>query len=135
MLIDSNILIYALNSRSPKNEAAQAFIQSQKVLVLAQQNLVETLRILTHSKFPQPVNPGEAIVSLKLITKHALIIGPNFDTVSLTYDLIKKYDVQGTEIFDAYLVATAISNGITKIATHNEKHLKKYREVNVINPF
>ena len=135
MLIDSNILIYALNSRSPKNKVAQAFIQSQKEIAVAQQNIFETLRILTHTKFPQPVNPSEAVKSIKLVTKHALIISPTFDTVSLTYELIKKYDIQGTEIFDAYLVATAISNGITKIATNNEKHLKKYKEVTIVNPF
>ncbi len=135
MLIDSNILIYALNSASPKKSLAQTFIQSQKQLVFAQQNIFETLRILTHHKFPNPFPTEDAIDSIREISDHALIITPNFETQELAFELIKKYSITGTEVFDAYLVATALSNGIKELATDNSKHLRKYTEITAINPF
>jgi len=91
MLIDSNIIIYALNSDSVKSNPAQSFLtENALTLIFAQQN---------------------------------------------TFELIKKYNVSGTEIFDAYLVATALSNNILTIVTDNVKYLSKYKEITVLNPF
>lgn len=47
----------------------------------------------------------------------------------------KKYGLEGDEIFDAYLVATEISNGIRYIITDNEADFKKYKPIAVLNPF
>lgn len=135
MLIDSNILIYALNSASPKHHAAQEFLQSQKQLIFAQQNVFETLRILTHAKFPNPFPVNEAIIALRNIIEGATILTPTFETPELSFGLMQKYRIRGSEIFDAYLVATAISNGVKRIATDNTQHLKKYAEITVIYPF
>ena len=57
MLLDSNILVYAINVRSPKNQVAQKFLQENlKELVVAHQNILETMRVLTHPKFPHPLS-------------------------------------------------------------------------------
>ncbi len=134
MLIDSNILIYALNQASPQQKAAQKFLQSQKQLLLAQQNIFETLRILTHKKFPDPFPPDKAIAALNAIAKYATILHPTFETHEISLELIRKYCISGAEVFDAYLVATALSNGVRKIATDNVRHLGKYEEIEVVNP-
>ncbi|PIR58709.1 MAG: hypothetical protein COU69_04070 [Candidatus Pacebacteria bacterium CG10_big_fil_rev_8_21_14_0_10_56_10] len=135
MLIDSSILIYSLNQSSPKQLVAQEFLESQDRIIFAHQNIFETLRILTHTKLPNPFSTKEAIESISAITQQSTVIFPNFETQALALELIKKYKIAGTEIFDAYLVATALSNGINKIATDNTKHLQKYTEIGVINPF
>jgi predicted nucleic acid-binding protein len=136
MLIDSNVVIYALNSSSPKHLAAQLFVQNQHdQLIFAQQNLFEVLRILTHSKFPHPFAPTKALSALNKLSEPATIITPTPETPHIAFELIRRYKVTGTEVFDAYLVATMISHGITIIATDNQKHLGKYREITVINPF
>lgn len=135
MLIDSNILIYALNSASPKHTVAKSFIQNEKELIVTQQNIFECLRILTHTKFPNPFSTLDAIRSICLITNNAQILSPTFDTTEIAFELIKKYKITGTEVFDAYLVATALSHEIREVATDNVKHLKKYREIRVSNPF
>lgn len=135
MLIDSNVLIYALNQASPKQIGAQKFLQSQAELIFAQQNIFETLRILTHPKFSNPFPIKEAIKAVRLITNDATVVFPTLETQDIALELIQKYQVTGTEIFDAYLVATALSNNLTQIATDNTKHLQKYTEVGVVNPF
>lgn len=134
MLIDSNILIYALNRDSPQHKTAQQFLQRQDELLFTQQNIFETLRILTHSKFSNPFPPSQAVEAVQLITSQSTVIFPTIDTTAIACALIEKYRITGSEIFDAYLVATALSNDIKQIATDNTKHLKKYKEIQVHNP-
>ena len=76
-----------------------------------------------------------ALENIQLAVK---TIYPTHETLDITLALIQKYNISGSEIFDAYLVATVMSNDCFVIATDNEKHLKKYTEFTeftVINPF
>lgn len=143
MLIDSNILIYSLVTDSPKNKVAQDFLRSQvkkttlekSIPMIAHQNIFEVLRVITHTKFPSPFSSAQAIDSINAICSVAKIIYPTRETQALAIALIQKYNISGSEIFDAYLVATAIDNDCFEIATDNEKHLCKYSEITVFNPF
>ena len=38
-------------------------------------------------------------------------------------------------VFDAYLAATALCNGVETIATDNVRDFSKFSEIKVINPF
>lgn len=136
MLIDSNILVYSLNSKSVKCKQSQEFINSHSGnFVVAQQNIFESLRILTHPRFDNPFSPNKAIRAIHTITQGGRVIWQNMDTEPITYELLKKYQISGSEVFDAVLVATALSNGVKQVATDNVKHLGKYREVHVVNPY
>ena len=135
MLIDSNILVYAINSRSPKHKPAQNFLQENiRELIVAHQNIFETLRVLTHPKFPSPLSVHNAIEEIKRITNACRVIAPDYKTHYMTFELIKKYNLSSDLIFDAYLAATALSNGITTIATDNTKDFQRF-EITLINPF
>lgn len=136
MLIDSNILIYAINSSSPKHKRAQSFLQENtRKLAIAHQNIFETLRVLTHPKFTYPMTITHAMKAVESILEAGTIISPDYKTHQITLELIKKYQLTSDKIFDAYLVATAVSNEITVIATDNEKDLEKFQEIRVTNPF
>src|SRR3990170_6134448 len=120
MLIDSNILIYAINSASPKHKKAQAFLRSNLGnLEIAHQNILETIRILTHRKFPNSMKLNKALEATEAIGNSCRIISPTQTTYFLTLEFIKKYHLTGNRIFDAYLAATALSNDIDEIATDN----------------
>ncbi len=136
MLIDSNIIIYALNNDSPKQQIAQLFIENNlQNLCLAHQNILETLRIITHTKYPHPFSTQKALKAINLITTNMTVLYPAEETELLFYQLVKKYRVTGTQIFDSYLVATALTNGENTIASDNFKHLFKYEEITLVNPF
>jgi predicted nucleic acid-binding protein len=49
-------------------------------------------------------------------------------------ELIKKYPVNAQDIFDLQIVATMLSNNITRIYTYNEKDFSRYNEIEVLNP-
>ena len=136
MLADSNILVYAINRRSPKHNVAQNFLQvNAGNLEVAHQNIFETLRVLTHPKFPFPMKIHDALKAIENILKACRVISPNEKTHYATFMLIKDSKLVSDQIFDAYLAMTALSNGITEIATDNIRDFKKYKGIRIINPF
>lgn len=136
MIVDTNILIYSINSDSPKHKLAQKFLKDNATeLEIAHQNVLETIRVLTHKSFSRPMSLKEALNAILSIAKSCSIISPDQNTYHLAIELIKNYKLSGNRIFDAYLAATALSNGITAIATDNTRDFKKFKEIKLINPF
>ena len=136
MLVDSNILVYAINRRSPKHTAAKNFLKNNiGNLDVAHQNIFEALRVLTHPKFPSPMEIKDALKAIADIVKACRIICPNEQTYYITLLLIRKNKLISDQIFDTYLAATALSNGISTIATDNARDFKKFKEIKLINPF
>ncbi len=136
ILIDSNVLVYAINSSSPKHTAAQAFLQAHNGhMVLAHQNIFETLRVLTHKKFPNPMAVNDAVRAINSIAQHCHIVAPDQGAHHITLALMQKYGLGGDKIFDAYLAAAALSAGITTIATDNTKDFQLFEGITLLNPF
>lgn len=136
MLIDTNILIYAINADSSKHKIAKNFLEEYKTdLEVAHQNILEALRVLTYSKFFKIMSVKEAMDAILSITSVCKLINPTFQTIYIALELIEKYHIQSDQVFDAYLAATALSNGVRVIATDNVKDFKKFKEIKVINPF
>ncbi len=136
ILIDSNILIYAINNDSPKQKTAQDFLQTNiGHSIVAHQNIFESLRVLTHPKFQTPMSTSDAIAAINAITENCRIVAPSYETHEIALALVKKHGLTGDKVFDAYLTATSLSAGITTIATDNVKDFLSFKEVTVINPF
>lgn len=136
ILVDSNVLIYAINSSSPKHMAAQAFLQTHVgKMSVAHQNILESLRVLTHKKFPNPMTPASAITVVNSIVERCYVIAPEPGTHHIAMAFIQKHKLAGDKIFDAYLAATALSIGITTIATDNVKDFLAFEGITAINPF
>ncbi|MBU1000317.1 PIN domain-containing protein [Patescibacteria group bacterium] len=136
MIIDSNILIYAINADSPKNRKAQEFLKKNlKDLEITHQNVLETIRILTHQKFSKPMGLKITLTAIQAISQSCRIISPTQTTYYLWLELVDKYALKGNRIFDAYLAATALSNGIDVIVTDNVLDFKKFKGLKVVNPF
>lgn len=136
MLVDTNILIYSINSDSPKQAKAQKFLSDNAAnLEIAHQNIFEAIRVLTHTRFSQQMSMKDALNSILSITKSCFVISPNQNTYYFAIELIKNYKLTGNRIFDAYLAATALSNSIHTIATDNVRDFKKFKEVKILNPF
>lgn len=137
MLVDSNILVNAINNDSPKQAAARKFLlkYQNRGLVVAHQNILETLRVLTHSKFPNPMTGEAAIREVGDIIRAFQVIAPDNKAHLIALKLISKHRLTGDKIFDAYLAATAMAAGIDTIATDNTKDFTKFLSVITHNPF
>src|SRR3990167_5138354 len=115
VLFDTNILVYARDLESPNYQKAKELQDAvnEGVLnaVITPQNLLEFYSVITNqAKSKKADSPKEAIVE------------------------IKKY-LRGRKIFDVYLVATMLSNGIKTIYTANERDFEMFGEIKVVNPF
>ena len=136
MLIDTNILIYSINLDSTKHKQAKKFLNDNiGELEITHQNVLEAIRVITHKKFSHPMSLKKALNAVLPMVKSYSMISPNQNTIYLTLELIKNYELNGNRIFDAYLAATALSNGITVIATDNTRDFKKFKEIKQHNPF
>jgi len=136
VIIDSNILVYSIDKNSEKHRKAQKFLKENLGnLEISHQNIFETLRVITHPRLPIPMNLDNAIKAVEHILEVCTIVSPNWRTPRLAMELIKKYKLSSDMVFDAYLIATALGNGINTIATDNTKDFKKIIEVKIINPF
>lgn len=135
MLVDSNILVYAINIASPKHRKAKEFLKKNiGNLEVAQQNIFESLRVLTHPKFPRPMKTQDAVRAVDGITEACRLIHPDYETHYLALELVKRNQLFADQVFDAYLVATALTNDVKTIATDNVKHFQKF-PIRVIDPF
>lgn len=141
VLFDSNILVYAYNLDSPfynkATELHRKVVGEELDAVVAVQNLLEFFSTITNpSRINKPQNPQTAKKScLAYFGSGFKIIYPKEDGLEMALDLAKEHDIKGRKIFDVYLVATMLSNGIGTIYTANEQDFEVFDEIEVINPF
>lgn len=138
-LCDSNILIYAYDSKSPFHEEAKSFLEEKSEIkgevCLAPQVILELFGIITQ-KAKKPLKISTALQIIKEIkeNENLLFISPLSVTYFKALELAEKYEIKGRDIFDLYLVATMIDNGINQLATHNIKDFEKFSEISVFDP-
>jgi len=140
-LLDSNILIYALDStsvyhfeaRSLREEALKDKIQA----CVCPQVLMEFFAVITNSrKVKTPLTPQKAREEVEKYLKatNILKIYPSDDILERMLFLLKKYEIKGVQVFDLQLVATMLANGITRIYTYNQSDFAKFGEIEAITP-
>lgn len=141
-LLDTNILVYADNIDSPYHEKAEKIREEAKLgrikVCVSFQNLLEFYSVMTNPKrienclSPEEANQEvEKYLSTKIIRK----IGPKPTTLGIAIKLNQKLKVVGQKMFDLFLAATMLDNGVKKILTANEGDFKGFDEIEAINPF
>ena len=140
--IDTNILVYALDTESPFHLKAIDFVNGtaggQLKMGISPQVVGELYATITNpKKASRPLSPDEAIHVITSIWEAGNIrrIFPKQETLELTLSLVKRYRLKSLAFFDAQIVATMLDNGITTIYTVNEDGLAVFEEIKVVNPF
>lgn len=138
--LDVNVLVYAFRQDSVKHEECRDWLSKQirnrNGLVLIDIVLVGFLRICTHSKiFREPSSISEATNFLTV-----MISNPNVTLTSSTPEtwhtfsrILKKTNVQGNKISDAWLAAIAMERNVTWISTDSDFNL--FPNLKLLNPF
>jgi predicted nucleic acid-binding protein len=140
-LLDTNVLVYAADETSPFHPAAKAIrekgLRGKISLCICPQVLTEFFAIVTDSKrVSNPRTQEEAQVEIVKYThsENFLKIYPGSNILEGILDLLRKYKVTKQEIFDLQLVATMLSNNVTRLYTYNKDDFIKFREIEVLNP-
>lgn len=122
-LVDTNILLYSVDRQSPfhvrSKEILEAGLQQDVSFVVAHQNLVEFVAVLTRG---YGVERKQAVGDAQIFASRFDVIFPLPTTLGIFFQLIDKEKT--TYPFDLYLTATMLDNQITRIITGNGKDFR-----------
>jgi len=139
MLLDANLLLYAIHERAEQHERAAAWLTKHlngpRRVGFPWQSINAFLRISTHPRaFERPLDPATAwdLVTDWLTTSVAWLPEPGPEYGRILGQLITTYDVRGNLIPDAALAALAIEHGVTLISTDTD--FARFQELQWENP-
>jgi uncharacterized protein len=139
MLLDANLLLYAVHKRAARHDVAAAWLTEQlngpRRVGLPWQSLAAFLRISTHPRaFARPLPPAVAWerVSDWLAAPAAWIPLPGPDHARLLGELVVRHEIRGNLVPDAQLAALAIEHGLTLYSTDTD--FARFSEVRWQNP-
>lgn len=139
MLLDANLLLYAVHSRAPHHRAAAAWLTEQlngpRRVGLPWQSLAAFLRISTHPRaFERPLDGPTAWqrVADWLQAPAAWIPQPGTEHAALLGQLIARHDVRGNLVPDAQLAALALEHGLTICSADTD--FARFTEIRWHNP-
>jgi hypothetical protein len=140
-LLDTNVIVYAADEDSPFHGAACSLRErglTEKVsLCICPQVLSEFYAIVTDPKrVRSPISQREALSEIEKYyqSESILKIYPGPDIIQWTIDLLTRHEVTKQEIFDLQLVATMLSNNVTRLYTYNQSDFGKFKEIEVLCP-
>lgn len=136
MLCDTNILVYAVDSKSPFHKTAVQFIENNypKKLFFTPQIFLEFFNIVT-KRGGATISLKETVEIINQFSQEENLILPKINTYQKALELCKNKDRSGVIIFDAYLIATALDNNIHTIVTANTSDFLLFPEITIHNPF
>ena len=139
MLLDANVLLYAVDRRSPFHATAADWLTERlngpRRVGLPWQSLTAFLRISTHPRAAaSPLQPDDALrfVDDWLAADVAWVPVPGPRHGTLLADLIRRHQLRGNLISDAHLAALALEHGLTLVSADSD--FARFPELSWTNP-
>ncbi len=136
-IFDSNLLVYAINYDSPFHSRTEKLflkIKSKTLkAVVTQQNILETHKVLIRL---YKKTPSESVRALdNLLQGFGISVIHPFSYTIETYHALISQASTVSDLFDYYLAATMLDNGINRILIVNTKDFNQIPDIEAINPF
>jgi predicted nucleic acid-binding protein len=133
-LVDTNVLVYAADTSSSFHEHSRQLrdrgFQGEIPLVITLQVLMEFFAVITSPRrVTTPRSSDEARVEVEKYVRanDILKIYPDRAALEQTLDLLQQHPhVTRQDIFDLFLVATMMANGVTRIYTYNQQRFAQF---------
>ena len=140
-LLDTNVLIYALDPKSPFHAESRALLESARLsdaaLCVTPQIIGEFYSVVTdRRRVPQPRTSSEALDAIEQILALpgiALLPTP-VDSVERWTKLARQHPLTGPAIYDLQLVATLQAYEVQTVYTYNRTDFDRYAEMRSLNP-
>jgi len=128
IVLDTNVLIYALDSSSPFHPAAMMLINDPAFnLMVTTKNVSEYFCVCSKSG----INFVNALGFYHQLCQNAKILFPDINSLAVFENLLQKYQPKGNRVFDLEIVSVAVANQIPEIATVNLKDFSGITEITV----
>lgn len=139
MIVDANVLIYAVNESSSPHTRAKGWLEEQlngeARVGLPWPSLLAFMRLTTSLRMSaSPISSRQAwtIVQAWLESPVAWIPATTQRHVQIFSDLVEKYEISGNLIPDAHLAAYAIEHNIPLASADTD--FARFAEVRWLNP-
>lgn len=139
MLVDANILLYAVDEDSPFHSAAKEWLESAlngaRRVGIPWVSVTAFVRIATHPRaLRDPLSPAEAwrFVEEWLDAPAAWVPAPGRGHRALLGRLVVDLDLRANLVSDAALAALAIENGLQIVSADSD--FARFSEVSWLNP-
>jgi toxin-antitoxin system PIN domain toxin len=123
LLVDANVLLYAVNEPSPRHVAARDWLAEAlddgEAVAFAWTVMLAFLRLSTHpSVFPHPLDAAQAteVVADWLSSPAAVTVEPTRRHLPLLRGLLEHAGTAGNLVSDAHLAALALEHGATVVS-------------------
>ena len=139
MLVDANVLLYAVDEQSRAHSAARNWLEEalngSRRIGLPWQSLMAFVRIVTHPRaLPTPLTPADAwsFVADWLDAPAAWVPQPGRGYREIVGRLVCELDLRGNLVSDALLAALALEHGLTIVSADTD--FARFRELTWLNP-
>jgi toxin-antitoxin system PIN domain toxin len=139
MLLDANVLLYAVHKQSRFHKPARDWLTEQlngtRRVGLPWQSLTSFLRIATHPRaLERPLSPADAWARVTdwLSVGVAWVPEPGERHTPILGELLIRHDVRGNLVPDAQLAALALQHGLTVYSADTD--FARFTDVRWENP-
>jgi uncharacterized protein len=139
MIVDANVLLYAVDTSSPFHGSAKDWLESSlnepARVGLPWASLLAFQRIATHPRASaNPLSPSQAwsFVSDWLDAEATWVPVPGDRHAEIVGDLVVAGDLRGNLVTDAHLAALAIEHGVGICSTDSD--FAKFPQIPWVNP-
>ena len=139
MLVDANILLYAVDEDSSQHPRAKEWLEGAlngpRRVALPWQSLTAFVRIATHPRaLRRPLDAADAWAFVEdwLDAPAAWIPTPGAGHRELLGQLVRDLDLRGNLVSDAALAALCMEHGLTVVSADSD--FARFREVVWLNP-
>jgi len=139
MLVDANILLYAVDEKARAHPAARDWLEKalngSRRVGLPWQSLLAFVRIVTHPRaLPAPLSPADAwsFVADWLDAPAAWVPEPGRGYREILGRLVCELDLRGNLASDAALAALALEHGLVVVSADSD--FARFRQLTWLNP-
>lgn len=139
ILLDANVLIYAVNEDAPQHTMSAALIRAalngQVPGLLAPQVLLECYSVITNGRrVSHPLLPEQAAQVLGTLAAALPVLETSASAFTTLVELIGRHRPIGAAVFDLFLVAQMQSQGVRSIATYNSADFLGVEGIEALSP-
>ena len=140
-LLDTNVLIYALDPRCQYYAASRALLDKAQEegagLCLLPQVLVEFYAIVTDARRvpkPRPAAEAIAVINQFVALPGVTLLPVPPDILERLADLLARHPVIGPGVFDVQIVAALLANDVRRLYTFDRAVFERFTEIEVLTP-
>jgi predicted nucleic acid-binding protein len=131
-LLDTNVLIYALDKDSAFHEPVNRIIyQPENELFTTSKNIAEFISVVTKGEHPA-FEMSQALGHIRTFESFITVLFPSAFSYLTFKDILLEYQPKGLKIHDFEIAAIALAHGVSTIVTANTKDFSKIRQIEMV---